>query len=573
MLSKINKFFKILDSKDKIKIFFLFLMMVLAVLLEVVSIASILPLTREFFEPTENLFFLKEIKIFSAYDGIYVLIVFFLIIYFFKFIYLFYFYYFQNKFINNLSAKLTTQLFATYLFKSYEFHTQKNSSTLVRNLVTEIKLICSSFIYPIFTIIIEVTIIFGILIFLFNYQITISIIMGIIFIILILTYFLAVKKSFLRWGNQRQHLNSLSLKFSLQGLNGIKEIMVYSKQAFFKNVLSKNEHKYANISILYSTFQQLPRLLFEFIIIFLLVSLMFFLKYQDLPNSQIFEILGVFSLASIRFIPSASRIIGSLQLLRYATPSMDVVLRENMISDKEFENIVKKQKNLEEFSFNDSITFTDVNFKFENKKETILKDVSFKLKKNEIIGIYGQSGSGKSTIVDLICGILKPTSGIIKMDGKNIGDNIFSWRNKFGYVTQSTYLIDDTIKNNIILGDFNNFDASHFENSIKLSQLENFVKKLPDGVETNVGERGAMLSGGQIQRIGIARAIYHKSEILIFDESTNSLDVDSEQKIIDEVHNLKKFKTVIMISHKMSVLKICDKIYELKNKKLKLINE
>lgn len=573
MLSKINKFFKILDPKDKLKIFFLFLMMVLAVLLEVVSIASILPLTREFFEPTENLFFLKEIRIFSAYEGIYVLIVFFLIIYFFKFIYLFYFYYFQNKFINNLSAKLTTQLFATYLFKSYEFHTQKNSSILVRNLVTEIKLICSSFINPIFTIIIEVTIIFGILIFLFNYQITISIIMGMIFIVLILTYFLTVKKSFLRWGNQRQHLNSLSLKFSLQGLNGIKEIMVYSKQAFFKSALSKNEHEYANVSILYSTFQQLPRLLFEFIIIFLLVSLMFFLKYQDLPNSQIFEILGVFSLASIRFIPSASRIIGSLQLLRYATPSMDVVLKENMISDKEFEKIIKKQKNTEDFSFHNSINLTDVNFKFENKKEIILQDVNLEINKNEIIGIYGQSGTGKSTIVDLICGLLKPTSGTIIMDGKDIGDNIFSWRNKFGYVTQNTYLIDDTIKNNIILGDIENFDVSRLENSIKLSQLEDFVKKLPDGIETNVGERGAMLSGGQIQRIGIARAIYNKSEILIFDESTNSLDVDSEQKIIDEVHNLKKFKTIIMISHKMSVLNICDKIYELKNKKLKLINE
>ena len=573
MLSKINKFFKILDPKDKLKIFFLFLMMVLAVLLEVVSIASILPLTREFFEPTENLFFLKEIRIFSAYEGIYVLIVFFLIIYFFKFIYLFYFYYFQNKFINNLSAKLTTQLFTTYLFKGYEFHTQKNSSIMVRNLVTEIKLICSSFINPIFTIIIETTIIFGILIFLFNYQIKISIVMGIIFIVLILTYFLMIKKSFLRWGNQRQHLNSLSLKFSLQGLNGIKEIMIYSKQAFFKSVLSKNEHEYAKVSILYNTFQQLPRLLFEFVIILLLVFLMFFLKYQDLPNSQIFEILGVFSLASIRFIPSASRIIGSLQLLRYATPSMDVVLRENMISDKELEKILKKQKNTEEYSFNDSIKLTDVNFKFENKKDIILQDVNFELKKNEIVGIYGQSGSGKSTIIDLICGLLKPTSGTITMDGKDIRDNIFSWRNKFGYVTQSTYLIDDTIKNNIILGDFKNDDASQFENSIKLSQLENFINKQPDGIQTNVGERGAMLSGGQIQRIGIARAIYHKSEILIFDESTNSLDVDIEQKIIDEVHNLKKFKTIIMISHKMSVLKICDKIYELKNKKLKLINE
>ena len=200
---------------------------------------------------------------------------------------------------------------------------------------------------------------------------------------------------------------------------------------------------------------------------------MFVLKYQNLPNNQIFEILGVFS-ASIRFIPSASRIIGSLQLLRYATPSMDVVLKENIISDNEFEGIIKKQKNVEEFIFDDSIKLNNVNFTFKNQKEIILQDVNLELKKNEIIGIYGQSGSGKSTIVDLICGLLKPTSGSNKKWMEKTLEIIFSWRKKIGYVTQNTYLIDDTIKNNIILGDPKNFDASRFENSIRIKSTSRF---------------------------------------------------------------------------------------------------
>jgi ATP-binding cassette, subfamily B, bacterial PglK len=570
MLNKLKNFFKILETNERYKIFILFLMMVLAVILEVASIASILPLSREFFEPGENLFFLKNFNFLNSYQGIYILIIFFLIIYFFKFIYLFYFYYFQNTIINNLSANLTTRLFNTYLYKNYEFHTQQNSSVMVRNLVTEIKLLCTSFVSPIFVLIIEATIIFGILIFLFNYEVKISIYMGLIFITLISIYFLVLKKYFLYWGNRRQTLNNLTLKFSLQGLNGIKEIMIYCKENFFKNIFSNNEYEFADLSKKHQTFQQLPRLLFEFIIILLLISLMFFLKYQDLPNSKIFEILGVFSLAAIRFIPSASKIIGSLQMLRFATPAINVILDEDILSTEKIDEIEKKQNINEDYKFLKSISIKNLSFKYENKDEFIFKNINLELKKNEIMGIYGPSGCGKSTLVDLICGLLKPTSGVMTMDEQSIERNIYSWRKKFGYVTQNIYLIDDTIKNNILFGETDSFDASRFQDAIKLSQLYDFVEYLPNGIETTVGERGALLSGGQIQRIGIARAIYHKSEILIFDESTNALDQKSEKKVIDEIKNLKKIKTIIIISHKESNLEICDRIYELSDKKLEI---
>ena len=272
----------------------------------------------------------------------------------------------------------------------------------------------------------------------------------------------------------------------------------------------------------------------------------------------------------MRFIPSASRIIGSLQLFRFASPTIDLILKENLLTKNLTDKIIKDKTNIGDHSFSSSINLKNLSFKFENKNEFILKDINLEIKKNEIIGIYGVSGSGKSTIVDLISGLLSSTSGRITMDNEAIKKNIFSWRAKFGYVTQNTYLLDDTIKNNIVFGDTSNFDDSRFKNAIDLSQLSKFVNELPDNVETIVGERGVMLSGGQIQRIGIARAIYHQSDILIFDESTSALDFTTEQKIMDEIINLKNKKTIIIISHKISILKICDKIYELKDKNLKL---
>jgi ATP-binding cassette, subfamily B, bacterial PglK len=570
MFNKLKNFIRILERKDQIKLIGLFFMMLISVVIEVFSIASILPLTREFFNPGESLQFLNNIKSISSFETIYVLILFFLLIYFIKFIFLLSFTYHQNKFISNLSAKLTTQLFNTYLFREYEFHTQNNSSTMLRNLVTEVKLLCSSFIYPIFTLIIETAVVLGILIFLFNYHTIISFITAIFFITVIGVYFISIRKKFLHWGNQRQDLNRLTLKYSLHGLNAIKEIKIYNKENYFKDVFSSNEFKFAELSKVYQTFQQLPRLLFEFIIVLFLISLMFFLKFTNEPNNEIFEILGVFSLASMRFIPSASRIIGSLQLFRFASPTIDLILKENLLTKNLTDKIIKDKTNIGDHSFSSSINLKNLSFKFENKNEFILKNINLEIKKNEIIGIYGVSGSGKSTIVDLISGLLSSTSGRITMDNEAIKKNIFSWRAKFGYVTQNTYLLDDTIKNNIVFGDSSNFDDSRFKNAIDLSQLSKFVNELPDNVETIVGERGVMLSGGQIQRIGIARAIYHQSDILIFDESTSALDLTTEQKIMDEIINLKNKKTIIIISHKISILKICDKTYELKDKNLKL---
>lgn len=570
MITKLIYLLKILDSKDKIKLLILFFMTIIAMSLEITSIVAILPVIREFLSSDQKFIILNEIKIFQSVEPIYAAIFLLILAHFIKFLYLFFFYFTKNGFVNNLSAKLTSRLFSNYLFKSYEFHTKKKTSVMVRNLISETKLLCSTFVAPIFILIIETTIVFGIVIFLFMYDRHISLFVGIGFTILIVIYSIVVKKKFLVWGKARQDLNNKSLKFVLDGLSGIKDIMIYYKENFFRDKFSKNEFQFARVSKLNQTFQQLPRLVFEFVIIFFLIILVFIFKKKGVSNNEIIEIVTVFGVASLRFIPSASRILGSFQQLRYGLPALDVILKENISSTKYYDDLSKSRKKNINYKFKNSIYFKDINYNYPEKYENVVfENLSLEIKKNEIIGILGPSGSGKSTFADLLSGLLIPTSGSIFLDGENVSENPYALRAIFAYVPQSVYLLNDTIKNNITFGDdLNSINHDKLKQSIKLSQLSTFIDKISQGVETIVGERGSMLSGGQVQRIGIARALYHQSEIIIFDESTNALDKDTENKMLEEIKNLKKIKTIIIISHNQSNLKICDRVYEIENKKL-----
>ena len=575
MFSKLAKLFRLLELRDQIKVFVLFFMTIIAMLIEVSSVFLVLPLIREFLSPTEKLSFINNFPlIINLVDPAYILLLLFLLIHLIKFLYLTYFNYQQNKFINNLSAKLTVKLFSNYIFKDYESQTKKKTSVILRKLITDTKLLCSSFINPLFVLIIEFLVIFGIAVFLFIFQRDISIATSIIFFLLILIYSLTFKKKFLKWGNSRQYLDNISLKLILDSFNGIKDIIIYSKESYFREKFIKNEFSYAAVAEKYQTFQQLPRLVFEFVIILLLILLILYLKIKGLSNNSIIEIISVFGVACLRFIPSASRVIGSFQLMRFATSSLDSILSENIYHSQYYDNLAIKKNKILKRKFNQSIIFKNISFYYQGKKdEIIFKNLNLEINKNEIIGLYGPSGSGKSTFADLLTGLLKPTSGSIFLDRMEIHDNNNDNFLKllFAYVPQQVYLLDDTIKNNITLGEEENFiNYQKLNESINLSQLSQFVDHSAKGINTIIGERGSMLSGGQVQRLGIARALYHQSEILIFDESTNSLDIEVEKKIMNEIKELKKIKTIIIISHKLELLKICDKIYELKNKTLNL---
>jgi ABC-type bacteriocin/lantibiotic exporter with double-glycine peptidase domain len=257
-------------------------------------------------------------------------------------------------------------------------------------------------------------------------------------------------------------------------------------------------------------------------------------------------------------------------MLKFGIPALQSIINENIKSTDHYTLTNNNQCLIN--NFKDNIILNNISFAYqENNEKLIFKNLNLKIEKKKIIGIFGHSGSGKSTFVDILSGLLVPTSGSILIDGKNIGKNDKLLRSIFAYVPQTVYILDDTIKNNIVFGqNYNEIDIKRLNNAIQLSQLEYFVEKLANGIDTIVGERGAAISGGQIQRIGIARALYHKAEVLIFDESTNALDSNTENKIMEEIKQLKKIKTIIIVSHNIKILEICDEIYELKDKTLNI---
>ena len=285
---------------------------------------------------------------------------------------------------------------------------------------------------------------------------------------------------------------------------------------------------------------------------------------QGKEISALISILGVFVAATFRMIPSLNRIISSLQIMKYHKPSVDIIYSE--INSFFNTQIIKKEPN-NCFSFKNKIEFINTSFNY-NKNNKVLNKINITINKGQIVGFIGESGSGKSTLVDLLIGLFKPSEGEIVIDGQKDINQTQAWRNQIGYVSQSIYLLDDTIINNIALGVSSiDIDLERINQVIEQCQLKEFVASLDKGIETNVGERGVQISGGQKQRIGIARALYRNPTILILDEATSALDYDTEKQIINSVVKNKGDKTLIMIAHRLNTLEECDFIYDL-NKKI-----
>ena len=344
--------------------------------------------------------------------------------------------------------------------------------------------------------------------------------------------------------------------------------MILGKRSFFIEEYSNKNYVKARINANQGTVSQIPKFYLELISIIGLVSFIIILLIQGKDSTGLITILGVFVAATFRMIPSLNRIIAATQSMKYYRPSVDIIYKEI----KDNIGLLVDDIKLKEFDFKNDIEFLSVDFNF-TKGLDILKGINLKIKKGQTIGIIGESGSGKSTLVDLLIGLHKPTSGEIIIDGINGFQMSQSWRKKIGYVSQTIYLTDDTIKKNIALGlPENNIDDTRVIELLKQVQLEKFINNLELGMNTKVGERGVQLSGGQRQRIGIARALYNSPEILILDEATSALDDKTEKEIIKTINDLKGDKTIIMIAHRISTLKNCEKIYEIENKKLKSRN-
>jgi ABC-type bacteriocin/lantibiotic exporter with double-glycine peptidase domain len=376
-------------------------------------------------------------------------------------------------------------------------------------------------------------------------------------------FYSKVQRKASKWGEDRKRHEGIKLQWLQQGFSSIKDIKILNKLKYFTESFNK-ENKLANDTQFKQDFiLSLPRLWLELFTVIGFTILFFLLISFNKEIANIIPVLGFFVAAAFRIMPSMARIMNSLQSIKFGLPTAKTYI-------KEFDNFIEKveeNKKINKISFKNSIELSNINFSYPNTSKKILKNINLKIPHGASIGIYGDSGVGKSTLLNIFLQLLKPQSGKIIIDGEDASNFIRQWQNIMGYVPQNVYLNDDTLIKNIALGiPDNQIDVQKINNTIKKVRLDKFFNNLGDGFHIKLGEFGDRVSGGQRQRIGIARALYNEPQILVLDEYTNSLDAETESQIVKEVNSLKSNKTIITITHKTSSLKYCDEIYKLTNR-------
>ena len=568
MLKKI----KIVLSKKQLLYFYFFVFLsFLSMIFETLGIGLIIPFMQTLVTEGINQRIAGFLNLFgiypaSKYDLIFILILAIAIVYTFKAVFLTYFSYASNKFLADLRVSLKDKLYSAYLNKPYSFHLNNNSSTLMRN-INEVDLVV--FVLKSLILLINETIVFlGIFAFIIFYEPK-----GSLIIILFLSsfgyiFFKKIQDKLSEWGKTRQITSGLSLKYLQEGFGSIKDIKILQRSDYLVNAFTKN-NKNLNLSERKEQFiDSLPKLWLEWLVVIAFVLLIFFMLFQEKEFIQIVPLLGLFAAAAYRVTPSLARILNAVQGIIYNRPAVDSVYKE--YSKQNFKENVDKTSSKKIF-LNKEVNLQNINFKYSNSSPLILRDINLNIKSGTTIGLIGESGIGKTTLINIILGLIQPTSGSIQVDGVDIFENINSWQSRIGYVPQNIYLADDTIKRNIAFAlPDEKIDDVLVKKAITNAKLDSLIDNLNEGVNTSVGEFGDKISGGQRQRIAIARALYKDPQILILDECTNSLDIKTEKQIMNEVNSLKGKKTIIMVTHRLSTLENCDRIYKIDREGFKL---
>ena len=570
-----NTFEKSLNLiKNKKQFYFLFFLSLIGVFVELLSVAIVIPVVVFLIEqdPIEKFQILKPIFNYLSISNKKEIIAFSLfaivIVYFFRFLFLIYLNYYKNLFSYNLSLNVKRDLIDKYLSQRYSYFFNDNSSRLIKNVIVEVSQFTGGAINSIFYIFIDLFVISTVLISLIFFEPVISFIIAIFlcFVGLILNSF--SKGRVLKWGKLRFDLDQTVMKSLLEIFNSIREIKVFNKKDFFVDNFIKKYSPLGYLAVKQQTFYAVIKQSYEMVTLFAFCILVFYLSSQNYSNQEILTTIGIFAIAAFRLLPLFSRLLLGVQDIKFYLPSINHLYEEFNELNKNIRLIgnLNQSKNL---NIKDSIDIKNISYSYDKDKK-ILDNISLKINKNDKIGIFGKSGSGKSTFVDIVFGLISPNNGSIYIDDKKLDleNDIFNY--KLGYVSQSSYLLDDTVQKNIAFGlNSEEIDQELVLKSIQTAQMNDWLNGTKNGLETIIGENGKMISGGERQRIGIARTLYFDTEFIVLDEPTSSLDEETTNKFLDVLQSLKN-KTIIMISHQKNNLSICNKIYEMKNGKLTL---
>jgi ABC-type branched-subunit amino acid transport system ATPase component len=553
-----------MSKKKKLNI--LIFLSLIAAVLEMLSLGLLVPIIASLSNPDlQAVFWINKnlerfLSIFFEFkdNRIFFLLILFGIFFLLKTLFLTYFARLTSRFSSNLHSNLSGKIFNNYLCQDYTFYIVRSSSQLIQNATNEVNNLVNIFFVSFIIFINEILVLCTIgLILIFISPISF------LFLITLFSFFsfifiLVIKRLLKKFSYQRQDHQIASIKYIQDGIRNIKDLKIYGIENKFYNYFLYEAKKYSEIEQNVNFLSAIPKYYIEFIGILVFICVFQLFSILKFNSEEIIIIIGILAASALKILPSINRIMNSSIKIKYSLPSVDTIFKEIKLSKiigtgNKSPNIIIKNK----------ISLKNISFKYHNSTSYLFDKININIPIGKIIGIVGESGSGKTTLVDLILGLLKPTKGKIFLNETDIFKSIRSWQNNIGYVQQFNYFIQDSIKNNIILGSKKDFvDYTRINKCLKIVGLKKVIEKFPKNIETHISELGNNFSGGQKQRFSIARALYINPKILVLDEATNSLDDSSESTIIKNIITSQKNRTIIIITHKKKLTKYCDIVFQ-----------
>jgi ATP-binding cassette subfamily C protein len=570
MRSNLKKISYLLSRREKRNAAILFLLMWVGALLEVVGVGAI-PAFVSVISIPERLLEIEAVR--AVYDALGITssqemvmwaAVGLILVLIIKNIYLTFLAYIQARYNSGRRVAISNRLFRAYLRSPYAFHLQRNTAELLRNTNSESGSIMSGVVMPLMQITMEAMVLAFVFVLLVAVEPVVTLaVFGVLGTITGVFYW-ATRRKIEEYAKEEQRHRKLSVQAVNQGLGGFKDARILGREKFFLDTYAESAWFKAEAERFSAVIGALPRLFLETIAVAGMLGVSALLVAQERPLEAIIPTLTLLGVAIVRLMPSFQKIAMYASRLKRGEKSLDVVYEDLVELDDQERAARERRRTAEPIPFEREIRLEALTYQYPGQSDHALLDVSLTIPKHTSVGFVGPSGAGKTTVVDVILGLLEPTAGHVLVDGVSIHERLASWQRKIGYIPQSIYLTDDSVRNNVAFGmDDDEIDDEAVWRALEAAQLRDLVASLPEGLDTTVGERGVRLSGGQRQRIGIARALYHNPEVLVMDEATSALDNQTERQFVEALEQLQGSHTLIVIAHRLSTVRNCDTLFML----------
>lgn len=577
LLGKIRGIF---DRKQKIQLVVLGFMIFIGGILETLGVSGMIPVVTALLTPEELQRYVEEYEFLGKIcDFLHIesvgqitiaLLIALMAVYVIKNLYILFLTYRQNTFITHNRNKMISRVMAEFLNRPYEQYLGADIPTVFRITDSDIPQ-TFSLILALLSLASEVVVSLLIFLVLLLQDFAMTMFIILVFGCMTILILKVLKPKMNKIGAQNQSIQSRIAKWRLQAIYGLKDVKVLNREEFFIRNYYQTGKIGADVSRNYAVLNNTPRLLIETVFIVSVLSFVAIYIQGGGAAANMVTTIATFGVAAIRVLPSVNRINTYITEIAYTQPSLDFVYENLQASMKTDAMLAERKANSqkEKLKLEDKIELKNISFHYPDTDKNIFTDAGMVVPRGKSVGIIGASGAGKSTIVDILLGLLHAQQGQITCDGVDIFKNYESWLAQIGYIPQSIYLVDESIRENIAFGiDADRINDERIWQVLEEAQLKEFVEELPEGLDTSIGDRGVRLSGGQRQRIGIARALYNDPEILVFDEATSALDNDTEAAVMEAINSFHGKKTMVIIAHRLNTIAKCDMIYKVEDAKL-----